>query len=117
MRMGVNAAAEDELSADEIVNRWQEKELADLLYRESDEDMAGRENKDEENKKRREQRSERTNQKNELVVGSGRARTGGRNKISGGGRGGEAGWCCCFFYFFCLSVWIKLLHHRKPFQH
>jgi 16S rRNA (cytosine1402-N4)-methyltransferase len=37
MRMGVNAAAEDELSADEIVNRWQEKELADLLYREADE--------------------------------------------------------------------------------
>jgi len=37
MRMGVNAAAEDELSADEIVNRWQEKEIADLLYREADE--------------------------------------------------------------------------------
>ena len=37
MRMGVNAAAEDDLSADEIVNRWQEKELADLLYREADE--------------------------------------------------------------------------------
>jgi 16S rRNA (cytosine1402-N4)-methyltransferase len=26
-----------ELTADEIVNRWQEKELADLLYREADE--------------------------------------------------------------------------------
>jgi 16S rRNA (cytosine1402-N4)-methyltransferase len=37
MRMGVNAAAEDELTADEIVNRWQENELADLLYREADE--------------------------------------------------------------------------------
>ncbi len=37
MRMGVNAAAEDELTADEIVNRWQERELADLLYREADE--------------------------------------------------------------------------------
>src|SRR6201987_4571490 len=37
MRMGVNAAVEDELTADEIVNRWPEKELADLLYREADE--------------------------------------------------------------------------------
>jgi 16S rRNA (cytosine1402-N4)-methyltransferase len=37
MRMGVNAAVEDELTAGEIVNRWPEKELADLLYREADE--------------------------------------------------------------------------------
>ena len=29
--------AEDELTADEIVNRWSEKEIADLLYREADE--------------------------------------------------------------------------------
>jgi 16S rRNA (cytosine1402-N4)-methyltransferase len=29
--------AEDELTADEIVNRWPERELADLLYREADE--------------------------------------------------------------------------------
>lgn len=36
MRMGVGAG-EDELTADEIVNRWSEKELADLLYREADE--------------------------------------------------------------------------------
>jgi 16S rRNA (cytosine1402-N4)-methyltransferase len=36
MRMGVSAE-KDELTADEIVNRWQEKELADLLYREADE--------------------------------------------------------------------------------
>ena len=36
MRMGVSAAG-DELTADEIVNRWPEKELADLLYREADE--------------------------------------------------------------------------------
>jgi len=36
MRMGVSAG-EDELTADEIVNRWSEKELADLLYREADE--------------------------------------------------------------------------------
>src|SRR3989475_12719775 len=36
MRMGVSAES-DELTADEIVNRWQEKELADLLYREADE--------------------------------------------------------------------------------
>src|ERR1700745_3004450 len=36
MRMGVSAER-DELTADEIVNRWQEKELADLLYREADE--------------------------------------------------------------------------------
>jgi 16S rRNA (cytosine1402-N4)-methyltransferase len=34
--MGVNAG-EDELTAGEIVNRWPEKELADLLYREADE--------------------------------------------------------------------------------
>jgi len=27
----------DELTADEIVNRWSEKEIADLLYREADE--------------------------------------------------------------------------------
>jgi len=30
-------AANDELTADEIVNRWSEKEIADLLYREADE--------------------------------------------------------------------------------
>ncbi len=30
-------AANDELTADEIVNRWPEKEIADLLYREADE--------------------------------------------------------------------------------
>jgi len=36
MRMGVSME-NDELTADEIVNRWQEKELADLLYREADE--------------------------------------------------------------------------------
>src|SRR5262245_4628221 len=35
MRMGVSAG--EELTADEIVNRWPEKELADLLYREADE--------------------------------------------------------------------------------
>jgi len=29
--------AEDELTAEEIVNRWPEKELADLLYREAEE--------------------------------------------------------------------------------
>src|SRR5207245_3321930 len=29
--------ADDELTADEIVNRWPEKEIADLLYREADE--------------------------------------------------------------------------------
>jgi 16S rRNA (cytosine1402-N4)-methyltransferase len=36
MRMGVSAG-EDQLTADEIVNRWSEKEVADLLYREADE--------------------------------------------------------------------------------
>jgi 16S rRNA (cytosine1402-N4)-methyltransferase len=36
MRMGVSAG-EEQLTADEIVNRWSEKELADLLYREADE--------------------------------------------------------------------------------
>jgi 16S rRNA (cytosine1402-N4)-methyltransferase len=36
MRMGVSGAG-GELTADEIVNRWPEKELADLLYREADE--------------------------------------------------------------------------------
>ena len=36
MRMGAGAAG-DELTADEIVNRWPEKDLADLLYREADE--------------------------------------------------------------------------------
>jgi 16S rRNA (cytosine1402-N4)-methyltransferase len=36
MRMGVSTEG-DELTADEIVNRWPEKELADLLYREADE--------------------------------------------------------------------------------
>lgn len=38
MRMGVSPEGEaSELTADEIVNRWSEKELADLLYREADE--------------------------------------------------------------------------------
>jgi 16S rRNA (cytosine1402-N4)-methyltransferase len=38
MRMGINAVGEGNgLTADEIVNRWPEKELADLLYREADE--------------------------------------------------------------------------------
>jgi 16S rRNA (cytosine1402-N4)-methyltransferase len=36
MRMGVSAES-DELTADEIVNRWSEHEIADLLYREADE--------------------------------------------------------------------------------
>ena len=36
MRMGVSAES-DELTADEIVNRWPETELANLLYREADE--------------------------------------------------------------------------------
>jgi 16S rRNA (cytosine1402-N4)-methyltransferase len=36
MRMGVSGG-EDQLTADEIVNRWSEKEVADLLYREADE--------------------------------------------------------------------------------
>jgi 16S rRNA (cytosine1402-N4)-methyltransferase len=36
MRMGVSTE-NDQLTADEIVNRWQETELADLLYREADE--------------------------------------------------------------------------------
>jgi 16S rRNA (cytosine1402-N4)-methyltransferase len=36
MRMGVSVE-NDQLTADEIVNRWPEKELADLLYREADE--------------------------------------------------------------------------------
>jgi 16S rRNA (cytosine1402-N4)-methyltransferase len=37
MRMSGGEAAEDTLTADEIVNRWPEKELADLLYREAEE--------------------------------------------------------------------------------
>ena len=37
MRMSSGEAAEDKLTADEIVNRWPEKELADLLYREGEE--------------------------------------------------------------------------------
>ena len=37
MRMSSGEAAEDKLTADEIVNRWPEKELADLLYREAEE--------------------------------------------------------------------------------
>ena len=37
MRMSSGAAAEDTLTADEIVNRWPEKEVADLLYREAEE--------------------------------------------------------------------------------
>jgi len=36
MRMGVSAE-EEQLTADEIVNRWSEPEIADLLYREADE--------------------------------------------------------------------------------
>jgi len=36
MRMGISAESE-ELTAEEIVNRWPEKELADLLYRVADE--------------------------------------------------------------------------------
>ena len=36
MRMGVSAGG-GELTADDIVNRWPEEELADLLYREADE--------------------------------------------------------------------------------
>jgi 16S rRNA (cytosine1402-N4)-methyltransferase len=37
MRMSSGAAEEDTLTADEIVNRWPEKEVADLLYREAEE--------------------------------------------------------------------------------
>jgi 16S rRNA (cytosine1402-N4)-methyltransferase len=37
MRMSGGQAAEDTLTAEEIVNRWPEKELADLLYREAEE--------------------------------------------------------------------------------
>jgi 16S rRNA (cytosine1402-N4)-methyltransferase len=37
MRMSSGEAAEDTLTADEIVNRWPEKEVADLLYREAEE--------------------------------------------------------------------------------
>ena len=37
MRMSGGAAEEDTLTADEIVNRWPEKEVADLLYREAEE--------------------------------------------------------------------------------
>ena len=37
MRMSGGEMAEDTLTADEIVNRWTEKELADLLYREAEE--------------------------------------------------------------------------------
>jgi 16S rRNA (cytosine1402-N4)-methyltransferase len=37
MRMSSGQAAEDTLTAEEIVNRWPEKELADLLYREAEE--------------------------------------------------------------------------------
>jgi 16S rRNA (cytosine1402-N4)-methyltransferase len=37
MRMSGGEAAEDTLTADEIVNRWPEKEVADLLYREAEE--------------------------------------------------------------------------------
>ncbi|HEY6127572.1 MAG TPA: 16S rRNA (cytosine(1402)-N(4))-methyltransferase RsmH [Candidatus Acidoferrum sp.] len=36
MRMGISAE-DEQLTAEEIVNRWPEKELADLLYREADE--------------------------------------------------------------------------------
>jgi len=37
MRMSSGEADEDTLTADEIVNRWPEQELADLLYREAEE--------------------------------------------------------------------------------
>ncbi len=37
MRMSSGELAEDALTAEEIVNRWPEKELADLLYREAEE--------------------------------------------------------------------------------
>jgi 16S rRNA (cytosine1402-N4)-methyltransferase len=37
MRMSSGELGEDTLTADEIVNRWSEKELADLLYREAEE--------------------------------------------------------------------------------
>ena len=37
MRMSRGEAEEDTLTADEIVNRWSEKEVADLLYREAEE--------------------------------------------------------------------------------
>jgi 16S rRNA (cytosine1402-N4)-methyltransferase len=37
MRMSSGEAVEDTLTAEEIVNRWSEKELADLLYREAEE--------------------------------------------------------------------------------
>jgi len=36
-RLDMRMSAEDELTAEEIVNRWPERELADLLYREADE--------------------------------------------------------------------------------
>ena len=37
MRMSSGEAAEDTLTAEEIVNRWSEKEVADLLYQEAEE--------------------------------------------------------------------------------
>jgi 16S rRNA (cytosine1402-N4)-methyltransferase len=37
MRMSSGVAEEDTLTAEEIVNRWPEKEVADLLYREAEE--------------------------------------------------------------------------------
>lgn len=37
MRMSSGQFTEDELTAEEIVNRWPEKEVADLLYREAEE--------------------------------------------------------------------------------
>jgi 16S rRNA (cytosine1402-N4)-methyltransferase len=37
MRMSSGEVAEDTLTADEIVNRWSEKEVADLLYQEAEE--------------------------------------------------------------------------------
>jgi 16S rRNA (cytosine1402-N4)-methyltransferase len=37
MRMSAGEAAEDTLTAEEIVNRWPEKEIADLLYQEAEE--------------------------------------------------------------------------------
>lgn len=37
MRMSSGEIAEDSLTADEIVNQWSEKEIADLLYREAEE--------------------------------------------------------------------------------
>jgi 16S rRNA (cytosine1402-N4)-methyltransferase len=42
MRMSSGEVAEDALTADEIVNRWSEKEIADLLYKEAEEHVKAR---------------------------------------------------------------------------